>query len=81
MKAQNRLPAETVNLDIGGWKLAVSIARSTINNEVREIVFVERAGKAGSELDEKFHELGVQLSRAIQGRDPLTGEEVRGDPL
>ena len=81
MKAQNRLPAETVNLDIGGWKLAVSIARSTINNEVREIVFVERAGKAGSELDEKFHELGVQLSRAIQGRDPETGDDVRGDPL
>ena len=81
MKAQNRLPAETVNLDIGGWKLAVSIARSTINNEVREIVFVERAGKAGSELDEKFHELGVQLSRAIQGRDPETGDAVRGDPL
>ena len=48
MKAQNRLPAETVNLNIGGWK---------------------------------FHELGIQLSRAIQGRDPLTGEEVRGGPL
>ena len=80
MKAQNRLPAETVNLNIGGWMLAVSIARS-VDGEVRELVFVERAGKVGSELDEKFHELGIQLSRAIQGRDPLTGEEVRGDPL
>lgn len=77
----NRLPAETVNLNIDGWRLAVSLARDPDNGEVFEVVFVVRHGKEGTELDRKFHELGIQLSRAIQGRDPETGDALRGDPL
>lgn len=36
---------------------------------LREINFVGR-GKIGQGVDQMLHELGIQLSRAIQGRDP-----------
>lgn len=42
---------------------------------IHEIVFVGR-GKVGGGLDQMLIDLGVQLSRAIQGRYPSTGELV-----
>ena len=39
---------------------------------LREVVFVGR-GKIGHGLDLLLHDLGIKLSRAIQGRDPDTG--------
>lgn len=40
---------------------------------VHEIAYVGR-GKAGHGLDQLLVELGIATSRAIQGRDPNTGE-------
>lgn len=39
---------------------------------LREVCFVGR-GKIGQGLDLLLHDLGIKLSRAIQGRDPDTG--------
>ena len=75
MKAKNRLPAETMNMDIDGFKVAVSLAYSPNTGRLREVVFVQRPGKEGTDLNNIFRELSIQLSRAIQGRDPVTGNE------
>ena len=40
---------------------------------LRELNIVSR-GKIGHGLDLALHDLGIKLSRAIQGRDPDTGE-------
>ena len=70
----NRLPSETVEITLGErHKLLLSIAR-TLDGAVYETVFVGR-GKIGEGLDDLFHELGIKLSRAIQGRNPETGEK------
>ena len=59
----------------GEHKLAVSLCRSP-SGELTEIAFVGR-GKIGQGLDDMLRELGIQLSRAIQGRNPMTGEELQ----
>jgi hypothetical protein len=43
------------------------------NGVLREVAFVTR-GKIGHGLDLLFQDLGIKLSRAIQGRDPDTGD-------
>jgi hypothetical protein len=40
---------------------------------LRELNIVSR-GKIGQGLDIALHDLGIKLSRAIQGRDPDSGE-------
>ena len=79
MRSKNRLNAETVDLHIDGYSISVSLAYGPATGELRELVFTKRPGKQGSHLDLMFHELGVQLSRAIQGRDPATGDEPKGE--
>ncbi len=79
---RRRLPSETVEFALGAvedasgtshiHKLAVSLARDPDTGAVVEVVFVSR-GKIGHGLDLLLHDLGVKLSRAIQGRDPETG--------
>lgn len=75
-----RLSSETVTLAICGGgnaihEIDVSIARDANGQgDIREIVFVGR-GKIGHALDLMFADLGVQLSRAIQGRLPLVESE------
>lgn len=51
--------------------LEVSLAYGA-DDILREVVFVGR-GKIGQGLDVLLHDLGIKLSRAIQGRDPDTG--------
>ena len=83
--APQRLESETVPLTIevpstndkgeafiATHDLAVSLAYGP-NGRLREIVFVSR-GRIGHGLDPLFHDLGIKLSRAIQGRNPDTGE-------
>ena len=71
----NRLRSVTVGLEIpiadGSHKFAASLAYDK-SGILREVVFVGR-GKSGQGLDSMLMELGIQLSRAIQGRDPATG--------
>jgi hypothetical protein len=77
MRAKDRLPAETIQLDIDGFRIAVSLAHCPDTGALRELVFVTRPAKEGTELNNMFRELGIQLSRAIQGRDPVTGVEPK----
>ena len=74
MKPSNRLRSVTTEITIGGGHtLAVSLAYDNETDLLREVVFVGR-GKIGQGLDMMLHDLGIKLSRAIQGRDPETGE-------
>jgi hypothetical protein len=85
-KPGNRLPSETVSVQLGatdecaGHELAISLAYERILDGklhvLREVVFVSR-GKIGNGLDAMLHELGIKLSRAIQSRDPETGEALK----
>lgn len=80
MKPERRLRSETVtfNLNVGSVEdpkehlLDVQLAY-TEEGILREIAFVSR-GKIGHQIDLMFSDLGIKLSRAIQGRDPNTGE-------
>jgi hypothetical protein len=67
-----RLNCENVDLKIavgnGAHHLTVALAYDT-KGILREVNFVGR-GKIGHGIDQMLHELGIQLSRAIQGRDP-----------
>lgn len=80
-KADRRLPCETCSFTIGssetsiGHRITVNIAYESLSGPVTEIAFVER-GKSGHGLDQLLAELGIKLSRALQGRDPDTGEEL-----
>jgi hypothetical protein len=79
-----RIEAETVSLTlevpsgrgrpdfIATHALEVSFAYGA-DGRLREVVFVGR-GKVGHGLDLLLHDLGIKLSRAIQGRNPDTGE-------
>ena len=71
-----RLRSETVaiqlELESGVHNLDISLAYDE-NDRLRELVFVGR-GKIGHGLDLLLHDLGIKLSRAIQGRNPDTGE-------
>lgn len=42
---------------------------------LHEVAFVSR-GKIGSGMDQLLVDLGIQISRAIQGRNPSTGEVI-----
>lgn len=76
LNAYRRLRCETVPMTIrigdGEHRLAVCLAVDD-DLRLRELNFVTR-GKIGQGLDDMLTELGIQLSRIIQGRDPETGE-------
>lgn len=84
-KETARLPGVTVPLRLApvadaageavGHELEVSLAYHPTTWELHEIVFVGR-GKIGHGLDLILQDLGIKLSRIIQGRDPETGEVV-----
>ena len=83
MTVGRRLYSETLDfrLPVGRsfYDLTVSLVfDDSAAHALREIAFVRR-GKSGSELDEMFVQLGVMLSRAVQRRDPHTGESVDGE--
>lgn len=80
-----RLPGEVVEIRLGGARdaageiigheLAVSLAWHPETGALHEIAFVGR-GKSGQGLDLLLAELGLKLTRVIQGRDPETGERA-----
>lgn len=75
MKAANRIPSTTWDVTIGeGHHLKISLAYEKDGGALREVVFVGR-GKSGHGLDDMLSELGIKLSRIIQGRDPESGED------
>ncbi len=75
-RVASRLPAETFDLVLGGsYPCRVSLARDPVTGAPVEIVLkpTGSAGKSGGSLDLIFFDLGVALSRALQGRDPGNG--------
>ena len=82
MTAPRRLPSETFTLlCIGGELPDGSNAEHLIevsltwlpSGALQDIIFVTR-GKIGQGMDLFLNDLGVQLSRAIQGRNPAGDE-------
>lgn len=75
-RGSRRLYSETVSLTLevhdGNHHLDVSLAYGH-DGRVRELVFVGR-GKIGHGLDILLHDLGIKVSRALQHRNPDTGE-------
>ena len=81
IKPERRLRSETVSLHLTAgnphdrdaihW-FDVQLAYSEAGT-LREVAFVTR-GKIGQAIDLMFTDLGIKLSRAIQGRNPDTGE-------
>lgn len=87
MKPARRLRAETVPISIRFETLEKKIvthhlaANFCYDGDARltEISFVTR-GIIGQQIDQMFLDLGIKLSRVIQGRNPETGEEIHDAP-
>jgi hypothetical protein len=76
MRPARRLPSETHRLTLEGHTFDVSLAYDPEDGyRLREVVFVGR-GKIGHGLDLLLHDLGIKLSRVIQGRNPDTGAPI-----
>jgi hypothetical protein len=72
LNPHRRLNCNLIDLDLeignGVHHLTVALAYDG-SGVLREVNFVGR-GKIGHGVDAMLHELGIKLSRAIQGRDP-----------
>lgn len=79
LNPHRRLASDTYDLALrvggGAHALKVSLAYDETNGMLREIAFVSR-GKSGQGLDAMLTELGIALSRLIQGRHPETGDRL-----
>ena len=83
LRPPRRLPSVTTTVKIGvaddgggGHTLEISLVYlDTEPAQLVEVVF-QSAGKIGSGLDLLLQELGIKLSRFIQGRHPETGEPL-----
>lgn len=77
-QSDRRLPSETFTLSLTGGELPdgtraqhqLEVSFAYLAGRVHNIIFVGR-GKVGHGIDLMFQDLGIQLSRALQGRDPL----------
>jgi hypothetical protein len=83
MTVGRRLYSETLDIPLpierGVHHLTVSFVYDDSEmRALREIAFVRR-GKSGGGLDQLFVQLGVMLSRALQRRDPVTGDPIDGE--
>ena len=78
LNPHRRLWGENFDLSIrlgeGRHAFTLTVARDE-HDIPREISFVGR-GKTGAGLDQFLLELGIQCSRAMQRRDPATGEAL-----
>ena len=70
-----RLPCENYDISLHGHEITLSVVRNMESDQVHEVVFVGR-GKIGQGIDLLLFDLGIALSRAIQRRDPQTGEPL-----
>ena len=76
-----RMQSETFDLVLAGqYPAVVSLVRDEADR-LQEIVITARgtSAKAEAGLPVIYEDLGIALSRAIQGRDPATGEFVAAE--
>ncbi len=80
MSIPGRLEADTFDLVLGGdYPVRLSVARDKAGVPVEVVLKPSgAAGKSGGSLDLIFFDLGIALSRALQGRDPETGKVLPG---
>lgn len=70
---QRRLQSDTYSaILIGRHLITITVARDAIGHPVE--VMLTTGGKIGSDIDQLLVDLGVSISRAMQGRDPQTGD-------
>lgn len=80
-----RLKAESVSFVIGdgqqhrGHAITANLGYDPDTGQLVEIAFCE-AGKIGHGVQILLSELGIKLSRALQQRNPETGEEDENEP-
>lgn len=67
-----RLPSETYTVPFGQHIIEFSVGWHPQTGHAMDVIFVNR-GKIGHEMDMMLTDLGIALSRALQGRDPLSG--------
>ena len=78
VKSDSRLPSETFTIRVTGGELpdgtlvkhTLEVTLSYYKGKVYDVIFVGR-GKTGHGIDLMFTDLGIQLSRAMQGRDTV----------
>lgn len=79
--SERRIPSATFDITMtqptpnGPAVHVVTAHLAYVDGRLHEIGFVGR-GKIGSGLDHMLLDLGIGLSRAIQGRHPDTGDEI-----
>ena len=64
-----------VTQDLG--QFAVSVGYDPDTGKVCEVFFTDR-GKSGTELESTLYDVGVFLSKALQGETWLPGDAIRG---
>ena len=80
-KPPNRLRANSISFTLGadgtsdGHPVTGNLGIHPDTGQIVELAFCE-AGKIGLGLHLLFAELGLKISRILQGRDPETGEDV-----
>ena len=71
-----RMGAEIFDMMLAedAYPVCIAIVRD-VTGAVKEVVIepLGKIGKSGSDLERIFENLGIGISRAIQGRDPQTG--------
>jgi hypothetical protein len=75
MKPPARLDSRNVSFAIQGHAVTAELGYDAETRHLVEIAFSE-AGKVGQGMHLLLADLGVKLSRAIQGRDAETGEDL-----
>lgn len=75
MNPYRRLDCRNVDLILGGAHFITACVALDERIEPRELNTIGR-GKIGGGLDHAFSELGIQVSRVIQSRHPLTGDPL-----
>ena len=69
MLLPNRRPNETISANTRFGKIIATISYHPETGLPCEFFFTGR-GKTGQAVDEILYELGIGLSRALQGKDP-----------
>lgn len=68
-----RLQSDTYHATlIGRHRITITVSRDAAGHPVE--ILLTTGGKIGAEMDQLLVDLGVSISRAMQGRDPETGD-------
>ncbi|MEX2629514.1 MAG: hypothetical protein WD341_06200 [Tistlia sp.] len=72
-RVPRRLPGLTERIEAGGFTVAATVCLDPADGRAVEIQLNREGRSQGVQLDLLLDELGLRLSRALQGRDPVEG--------